>query len=76
MPNEEWNMTSVASSQIDQIGFNPATNQGRALFLKNQALYEYDGCTQSEADEIINAPSVGQAFGAIWKGVKGYRRIS
>ena len=76
MADEDFNMTSVNSSQIDQVGFSAATSQGRVLFVKNGALYEYDGCTQEERDEIVNAPSVGIAFGQIWKGTKPFRRIS
>jgi hypothetical protein len=71
----DFNMQQVTSSQIAAVGFNPATNQGRVEFIKNGSLYEYDNCTQEEADSIINAPSVGIAFGNVWKGVKSYRRI-
>jgi KTSC domain len=77
---DPFNMTAVSSSQIEAVGFNPDTNQGRVAFLPkgNNAgsLYEYDSCTQEEASEIVNAPSVGQAFAQTWKGVKPYRRIS
>jgi KTSC domain len=76
---DPFNMTAVSSSQIEAVGFNPETSQGRILFLskgnRGSSLYEYDGCTQAEADEIINAPSVGQSFAGLWKGIKAYRRV-
>jgi hypothetical protein len=71
----DFNMTPVTSSQIAEVGFNPTTGQGRVRFLKNGSLYEYDACSQEEADAIINAASVGTAFGQIWKGVKPFRRL-
>lgn len=74
--DDPFNMTPVTSSQIAAVGFNSETKQGRCEFVKNGSLYEYDGCTQEEADQIINAPSVGIAFGQIWKGVKPFRRIA
>jgi hypothetical protein len=74
--NDPFNMQTVSSSQIAAVGFNPATAQGRVEFLKNGAVYEYDGCTQEEFDSIVSAPSVGQEFASQWKGTKPYRRIS
>ena len=71
----DFNMTPVSSSQIAAVGFNAATSQGRVEF-NNGSLYEYDGCTQAEADSIINASSVGIAFSTTWKGTKPFRRIS
>jgi hypothetical protein len=73
--DDDFNMTPVESSQIAAVGFNPETKQGKISFLKNGSVYVYDGCTQEEADQIINAPSAGTAFAGIWKGVKNYRRI-
>jgi len=70
---------SQASSQIDQVLFSAETGQGRILFLKNGALYEYDNCTREEAEQIASGAiggSVGITFGQLWKGVKNFRRIS
>ena len=70
---------SQASSQIDQVLFSAETGQGRIVFLKNGAVYEYDSCTRSEAEQIANGViggSVGVTFGSLWKGIKVFRRIS
>jgi len=73
-------MIPVTSSQIESVGFDPETGKGYVRFLARgrgtTSLYEYEGCTQEEATAIITAPSVGIAFGQIWKGTKIYRKIS
>ena len=81
--NEDFTMTSVSSSQIASVGFNPKTSQGRVEFLakgnRGPSLYEYENCTQDEATQIINGAiggSVGITFGQLWKGTKNFRRIS
>ena len=75
----DFNMTPVVSSQLESVGFNPATSQGRVRFLakgsRGSSLYEYEGCTQEEANSIINAPSAGTQFGITWKGIKPFRRL-
>lgn len=80
MPEEnDFNMTEVSNSQIAAVGFNPTTSQGRVIFSdkgRGPTTYEYDNCTAEEFDSIVNAPSVGIAFGETWKGSKPYRRIS
>lgn len=79
----DFNMTPVASSQIEAVGFNPATGQGRVMFLakgsRSGSLYEYDSCTKDEFDQIVTgaiAGSVGISFSQIWKGTKQYRKIA
>jgi hypothetical protein len=70
---------SQSSSQIDQVLFNAETSQGRILFIKNGALYEYDSATREEAVQIASGAiggSVGITFGQLWKGTKPFRRIS
>ena len=75
MPEDDgFEMIPVESSQIAEVGFNSATGKGRILFSKNGSLYEYDGCTQEEFQQIVNAPSVGQEFAALWK-PKPYQRL-
>lgn len=79
MAEATFEMIPVNSTQIESIGFSAETNQGRARFIAKGnfagALYEYDDCTQEEANAIINAPSPKTAFDQIWKGIKPYRRI-
>jgi hypothetical protein len=70
---------SQASSQIEQVQFNAETSQGRIVFLKNGAVYEYDSATMEEAQQISSGAiggSVGVTFGQLWKGVKPFRRVS
>ncbi len=76
-------LPSLSSSQIDNVQFNDSTGQGRILFLgkgsRGPSLYEYDGVTRSEAEQIANGViggSVGVTFGSLWKGVKPFRRVS
>lgn len=75
MPDDnEWDMAAVTSSQIESVGFNEATKQGRVKFL-NGADYLYEGCTFEEYQSIVNAPSAGQQFAATWRTGRVYRRI-
>lgn len=74
MEANDFNMTPVESGNLAQVGFNEKTKKGRCLF-NSGALYEYDGATQEEADSIVNAPSANDAFNAVWRGKKTYRKI-
>ena len=74
MAENEWEMVPVTSLQINAVGFNASTQQIRVEFSKGQ-LYQYEGCTQSEYDELINAGSVGQTFAATIKNIKPFRRL-
>ena len=76
MPENSFEMQSVTSSQIESVGFNEATNQIKIRFLKNGAEYLYEGCTEDEFNELVNAASVGQQFAASIKGIKSFRRIA
>lgn len=75
MADDDFNMTPVTSENLAEVGFNPETKQGRVLF-GSGSLYEYDHCTQEEADQIIGAPSANDAFTALWRGSRPYRRVS
>jgi hypothetical protein len=70
-----FDMQAVSSANLAQVGFNAETNQIRVLF-NSGATYEYDRCTQDEADEIIAAASPNDAFADILKGLKPYRRVT
>ena len=74
-----FEMTPVTSSQIESVGFNPATGEGRVAFLakgsRPGSLYSYPNCTQEEFDQIVNAGSVGAMFGQLWKFKAGYQKI-
>jgi KTSC domain len=80
MPDESgFEMVPVSSSQIEAVGFNQETNQGKVRFLKNGSEYLYENCTQDEASQIINGAiggSVGISFAQIWKGIKPFSRLS
>jgi hypothetical protein len=69
----DFNMQPVVSDNLVAVGFNESTNQGRVDF--KRASYIYDGCTQDEADEIVNAPSANDAFNSLWKNSKPYRKV-
>ena len=73
MIDDGFEMQSVTSGNLAEVGFNPDTKQGCIQFLKG-ARYTYEGCTQEEADAIIAAPSANDAFRGIWGG-KPYHRI-
>lgn len=79
MADEDFNMVPVVSLQIQEVGFNPQTGEGRVRFLakgnRPSSLYSYPQCTQEEFDQIVNAPSVGTTFAALWKYKPGYARI-
>lgn len=70
---DQFNMTEVDSGNLVAVGFNEQTKQGRVQFAK--ALYEYDQCTQEEADQIINGASANDEFNAVWRGKKPYRKV-
>jgi hypothetical protein len=77
-----FEMVPVNSSQIEAVGFNPATGEGRVAFLakgsRPGSLYSYPACTQDEFDQIVNGAiggSVGVTFGNLWKYKSGYQRI-
>ena len=69
-----------SSSQLTRVGFDAETSKGYCGFRdrrtqEEQSVYEYDGCTQAEADAITSADSAGRQFGATWKYGKAYRRL-
>lgn len=72
--SSNFNMQDVASGNLAAVGFNPETKQIRIRFVSGR-LYEYDDCTQEEADAIIGAPSPNDIFTATIKSGKPYRRI-
>lgn len=69
----DFNMQSVDSGNLVAVGFNEQTKQGRIDFKKSS--YVYENCTQDEADQIIAAPSANDAFVALWRGSKPYRKV-
>ena len=82
MADEDFNMQPVVSSQIESVGFNPATGEGRVAFLakgsRPGSLYSYPACTQEEFDQIVSGAiggSVGVTFGQLWKFKAGYVKI-
>ena len=74
MADSDFNMQDVESGNIQSVGFNEQAKEGKVVFNKG-AEYIYSSCTQDEADEIANAPSANDAFNAVWKGKKPYRRV-
>lgn len=82
MADNDFEMTPVTSSQIESVGFNPATGEGRVSFLakgsRPGSTYSYPNCTQSEYEQIIQGViggSVGVTFGQLWKYKPGYQKI-
>lgn len=74
MESNDFNMQPVQSGNLQEVGFSEKTKKGRILFASG-ALYEYDNCTQEEADSIVNAPSANDGFNAVWRGKKTYRKV-
>jgi hypothetical protein len=79
---DEIQMVPVVSSQIESVGFDPTTGEGRVAFLakgsRPGSLYSYPSCTQEEFDHIVNGAiggSVGTTFGQLWKYKAGYAKI-
>ena len=60
-------MTSVDSSNISAIGYDPATQELQVEF-KNGTTYSYQGVTEGQYQELLNAPSVGRYFMANIRG--------
>jgi hypothetical protein len=75
MADEGFVMIPVESSQIESMGFNEKTKQIKIRFIKNGAEYLYEDCTAGEFDAVVNADSVGRAFGATIKNIKPFRRL-
>jgi hypothetical protein len=55
--------TSVSSSNISAIGYDPDTQILEVEFL-NGSVYEYSGVPSSEYDGLMNADSKGKYFNA------------
>jgi hypothetical protein len=75
----DFNMQSVDSDLLSQVGFNSTTGHGRAMFAKNGKVYGYPGCTQDEYESILRgdiAGSVGKTFNQLWKWKPGYCQVS
>lgn len=64
-------MQTVASSQINAIGYDPITSRLRIQF-KSKAgpgpVYEYPDVTPEQHQALISAPSIGKYFGEHIKG--------
>ena len=73
MIDDGFEMQSVTSGNLAEVGFNSETKQGVVQFAKG-ARYVYEGCTQEECDAIASAPSANDAFTGLWKN-KPYRRV-
>ena len=76
-------MIPVSSTQIESVGFNPETGEGRVAFLakgsRPGSLYSYQNCSVDEFNQIVAGAiggSVGVTFSTLWKGMKPYQRLS
>ena len=59
-------MKNVISSQIDAIGYDPATNKMHIRF-KGGSTYSYDNVTAKQHQDLRDATSVGKHFGKHFK---------
>lgn len=73
--SSEWEIVPVTSGNLSEVHYRASSSQGRVLFNSGK-LYEFDHCTQEEANEIRNAPSANDAFNALWRGKKPYRKLN
>jgi hypothetical protein len=74
----DFDMQAVDSDLLSQVGFNPSTGHGKAVFKKNGRSYGYPNCTQDEYESILRgdiAGSVGKTFNQLWKWKPGYYPI-
>lgn len=74
----DW--TDVDSSQIVRIGYDEETLKAQVAFKDRRtggvsATYEYDNVPKEVVDNIIAAPSVGQAFNGSLKFGFNYRKL-
>ena len=79
MAENDFEMESVDSDLLSQVGFNASIGHGKAVFKKGGSVYGYPGCTQEEYEQIkIGAieGSVGKTFNQLWKWKTGYYKIS
>jgi len=64
------------SSQVAEVEFTPETKTIIVTFKPKLVKYEYDNCTESEYNSIVNAESVGKAVGEVLKSSgKAFRRL-
>ena len=68
-------MHSVKSSQIKEIGHDPATKT-LAVRFNTGALYHYAGVDSEKFNAFRQAESIGKHFGQHIKGVHAYNRIN
>ena len=68
-------MHSVKSSQIKEIGHDPATST-LAVRFNTGALYHYSGVDTEKFTAFHTAESIGSHFGKHIKGVHDYKRIN
>ena len=72
--------TKVVSSQIESVGYDPASKVLEIQFKSRRdgiegPVYQYDGVPQEIADQLVAAQSVGRYFGAFIKGKFPFRKI-
>jgi hypothetical protein len=67
-------MTSVSSSNVAALGYDPDNQVVYVRFLNN-SLYIYKGVSQFEYDRLLNAPSIGSYLHRNFKNVYAYERI-
>lgn len=67
-------MKSVASSNVDSIGYDQETQEVYVRFLNN-SLYVYKNVPKIEFDGLEHAPSIGSYIHRNFKNVYAYERI-
>lgn len=75
--NGEFEMVSLASSNLAAVGYNKGTSELRVEFLKSGAIYQYSGVPEGVYEAIVSGSSAGEAFDSLVKRAGfAYRRIS
>lgn len=67
-------MREVYSSHVDSIGYDPEKHELIVRWAKGK-VSAYEGVTPDHAEQIMNAPSIGQALNESIKGAFKHRYL-
>ena len=71
---QNFNMQSVDSSQIGQVGYDPQSLTLRIKY-NSGGVYDYAGVPQAKYDALMNAESLGKYFHGEIRGNFSYTKV-